>query len=110
LPPSTSAEAAIDRRIHMLQERLAITAAQLPLWEAVAHAIREDAQTTDAMFAQRAAAVASMSAVANMDSYARAVRAYADNTQRLRTPSTASMSACRRREGTLPTNSFAGRR
>jgi periplasmic protein CpxP/Spy len=83
LPPSTSAQAGIDRRIHMLQERLAITAAQLPLWDALAHAIREDAQTTDGMFAQRAAAVASMSAVDNMDSYARVVRAYADNVQRL---------------------------
>ena len=72
--------------------------------------MREDAQTTDAMFAQRGAAVARMSAVDNMDSYARIVRAYADNTQRLaRTPSTASLSASRHRKGSLPTNSFAGR-
>ena len=81
--PSALAEAAIDRHIGMLRRRLAITAAQLPLWEAVAHAMREDAQSTDAMLAQRVAAVASMTAVDNMDSYARIMRAYADNTERL---------------------------
>jgi periplasmic protein CpxP/Spy len=81
--PSASAEAALDQRIGMLRQLLAITTAQLPLWEAVAHAMREDAQSTDAMFAQRAAAVASMSAVDNMDSYARIVRTYAASTERL---------------------------
>jgi hypothetical protein len=81
--PSAAAEAAIDRRIRMLRQRLGISTAQLPLWDAVAHAVREDAQTTEAMLAQRAAAVANMSAVDNMDSYARVVRTYADNTERL---------------------------
>lgn len=82
-PPSPAAEAGVDRRINVLRLRLGISAAQLPLWEALAHAMREDALSTDVLLAQRAAAVASMSAVDNMNSYARVVRTYADNTERL---------------------------
>jgi periplasmic protein CpxP/Spy len=94
-PPSTSqpappalsaaAEAAIDQRIHTLQSQLGITPGQMPLWSAFAHAMRENAQSTNALFAQRAGAVAMMSAVDNMDSYARIARVYADNTERLAT-------------------------
>jgi periplasmic protein CpxP/Spy len=84
-PLSAAAEAAIDQRIHTLQSQLGITPAQMPLWSAFAHAMRENAQSTNALFAQRAGAVAMMSAVDNMDSYARIARAYADNTERLAT-------------------------
>ena len=42
-----------------------------------------DAAATDALFAQRAAAVATMNAPDNMRSYAQIARAYADNTERL---------------------------
>lgn len=55
----------------------------MPLWTAFARAMRENAQSTEALFAQRAGAVASMSAVDNMHDYARIARAYADNTERL---------------------------
>jgi periplasmic protein CpxP/Spy len=84
-PPRLSAqvEAAIDRRIETLRSQLGITAAQMPLWDAFAKAMRENAQGTDALFAQRAGAVATMSAVDNMHDYARIARAYADNTERL---------------------------
>src|ERR1700757_1919591 len=44
-----------------------------------------DAGSTDALFTQRANAVASMSAVDNMHSYAQIARAYADNIERLAT-------------------------
>jgi protein CpxP len=84
-PPSSSpqTEAAVDRRIDALRSQLAITSAQTPRWTAFAQAMRENAQSTDALFAQRAGAVASMSAVDNMHDYARIARAYADNTERL---------------------------
>ncbi len=55
----------------------------MPLWSAFAQAMRDNAASTDALFAQRAGSVATMSAVDNMHSYARIARAYADNTERL---------------------------
>jgi protein CpxP len=82
-PHSPQTEAAVDRRIDALRSQLAITSAQTPLWTAFAQAMQENAQSTDALFAQRAGAVASMSAVDNMHDYARIARAYADNTERL---------------------------
>ncbi|HEX4260418.1 MAG TPA: Spy/CpxP family protein refolding chaperone [Acetobacteraceae bacterium] len=82
---SPQAEAAIDRRIQTLRTQLGITEAQTPLWDAFAKAMRENAQGTDALFAQRAGAIATMSAVDNMHDYARIARAYADNTERLAT-------------------------
>ncbi len=45
--------------------------------------MRDNAAATDAVFAQRAAAVSAMSTVENMRSYAQIARAYADNTERL---------------------------
>jgi hypothetical protein len=81
--PSPQVEAAVDRRIEALRAELRITPAQMPLWTAFAQAMRENAQSTDALFAQRAGAVATMNAVDNMHDYARIARAYADNTERL---------------------------
>jgi hypothetical protein len=75
----------VDQRIRTLQSQLGITEAQMPLWAAFAQAMRDNAASTDALFAQRANAVASMSAVDNMHSYAQIARAYADNTERLAT-------------------------
>lgn len=82
---SPQVEAAIDRRIQTLRTQLGITEAQTPLWDTFANAMRENAQGTDALFAQRAGAVATMSAVDNMHDYARIARTYADNTERLAT-------------------------
>jgi periplasmic protein CpxP/Spy len=86
-PPAPSAEtqAAVDQRIKMLQTQLGITEAQMPLWSAFAQAMRENAAATDALFTQRAGAVATMNATENMHSYAQIARAYADNTERLAT-------------------------
>jgi cytochrome c551/c552 len=75
----------VDQRIRALQSQLGITEAQMLLWTAFAQAMRDNAASTDALFAQRANAVASMSAVDNMHSYAQIARAYADNTERLAT-------------------------
>jgi hypothetical protein len=83
--PSAATQAAVDQRIRALQSQLGITEAQMPLWNAFAQAMRENAASTDALFAQRAGAVATMSAIDNMHSYAQIARAYADNTERLAT-------------------------
>ena len=78
-----SQEESADQRIRALQQQLGITAAQMPQWNAFAQAMRDNATSTDALFRQRASSVASMNALDNMKSYARVVRAYADNTDRL---------------------------
>jgi hypothetical protein len=83
LTPEARAE--VDARITKLQAELGITQAQLPLWSAFAQAMRDNAASTDALFTRRAGAVAKMSAVENMHSYAEIARAYADNTERLAT-------------------------
>lgn len=88
-PPSSSpaasaaTQAAVDQRIRALQSQLGITEAQMPLWSAFAQAMRDNAAATDALFTQRAGAVATMNAPDNMHSYAQIARAYADNTDRL---------------------------
>jgi periplasmic protein CpxP/Spy len=83
--PSAATQTAVDQRIRALQSQLGISEAQMPLWNAFAQAMRDNAASTDALFAQRANSVASMSAVDNMHSYAQIARAYADNTERLAT-------------------------
>jgi len=83
--PSASTRAAVEQRIRALQSQLGITETQMPLWNAFAQAMRDNASSTDALFVQRANSVASMSALDNMHSYAQIARAYADNTERLAT-------------------------
>ena len=82
--PSAATQTAVDQRIRVLQSELGITEAQMPLWTAFARAMRDNAASTDALITQ-ASAVASMSAVDNVHSYAQIARAYADNTERLAT-------------------------
>jgi periplasmic protein CpxP/Spy len=76
-------QAAAEQRIAGLQTQLGITAAQAPQWAAFAQVMRENAQTTDALFRTRAAGAQTMNAVANMQSYAQISRAYADGTEKL---------------------------
>jgi protein CpxP len=83
--PSVATQAAVDQRIRALQSQLGITEAQMPLWSAFTQAMRDNAAATDALFTQRAGAVATMSAPDNMHSYAQVARSYADNTERLAT-------------------------
>ena len=83
--PSAATQAAVDQRIRTLQSQLGITEPQMPLWNAFAQAMRDNAASTDALFARRAGSVATMSAVDNMHSYAQIARAYADNTEHLAT-------------------------
>ena len=81
--PSAATQAAVEERIRALQSQLGITEAQMPLWNAFVQAMRDNAASTDALFAQRVGAVTTMSAVDNMHSYAQIARAYADNTEHL---------------------------
>ena len=83
--PSAATQAAVDQRIRTLQSQLGITEAQMPLWSAFAQTMRDNAAATDALFSQRAGAVATMNAPDNMHSYAQIARAYADNTEHLAT-------------------------
>jgi protein CpxP len=76
-------QTATELRISGLQAQLAITSAQMPQWNAFAQVMRENAQTTDALFRQRAAGVQSMNAVENMQSYAQLSRAYGDGNEKL---------------------------
>jgi len=76
-------QTATEQRISGLQAQLAITPAQMPQWTAFAQVMRENAQTTDALFRQRAAGVQSMNAAENMQSYAQLSRAYGDGNEKL---------------------------
>jgi periplasmic protein CpxP/Spy len=76
-------QTATEQRISGLQAQLAITPAQMPQWNAFAQVMRENAQTTDALFRQRAAGVQSMNAADNMQSYAQLSRAYGDGSEKL---------------------------
>lgn len=76
-------QTATEQRISGLQAQLAITPAQMPQWNAFAQVMRENAQTTDALFRQRAAGVQSMNAADNMQSYAQLSRAYGDGNEKL---------------------------
>jgi protein CpxP len=81
--PPASQQETVDQRIRALQDQLGITTAQMPQWNAFAQAMRDNATSTNELFHQRASEAASMNALDNMRSYARVVRAYADNTDRL---------------------------
>jgi hypothetical protein len=80
---AASLKQAIDQRIAALKAKLAITDAQGPAWEVFAGAMRDNADSTNALFTQRAQSAATMSAVDNMKSYATLARAYADNMDKL---------------------------
>ncbi|MCB8875977.1 Spy/CpxP family protein refolding chaperone [Acidisoma silvae] len=80
---SNTTAKAIDDRIAALKARLVITDAETPAWDAFAQAMRDNATSTDAVFAQRAQTAKTMNALQNMQSYAQVARAYADNTQKL---------------------------
>src|SRR3984893_16974032 len=83
--PSAATQTAVDQRIRALQSQLGITETQMPLWTAFAQAMRDNAASTDALFAQAANPVTSMSAVDNMPPYAQTARASADDPERLAT-------------------------
>jgi hypothetical protein len=80
---STATRKAVEQRVAALSAKLGITPAQQSDWNTFAQVMRDNAASTDAVFAQRAQSTATMNAVDNMKSYAAIARGYADNTQRL---------------------------
>jgi hypothetical protein len=88
-PAATAASAAtsqaVEKRVQTLKSQLGITPEQLPLWNAFAQAMEENAVSTQQLFQQRASSAATMTAVDNMHSYATLARAYADDTAKLST-------------------------
>lgn len=82
---SKATQSAVDQRIKTLATQLGITEDQMPMWQAFAQTMRDNAAATEALFQRRASTATNMNAVDNMRSYAEIARAYADNTDRLTT-------------------------
>ncbi len=78
-----ASESLVDRHLEELRASLGVTAAQLPLWRAFTHAVREMALSDDALTRQRRSALATMTAADNMRDYARVAHIYAENAERL---------------------------
>ena len=76
-------QAAVEQRIAGIQTQLAITQAQSAPWYAFAQVMRDNAQSSDALLRQRAGTARTMSASANMQSYAQIARNHADGTEKL---------------------------
>jgi len=73
----------VERRITGLQRRLKITPDQQPQWDAFTAVMRQNAAHMDALQHDRADKVTTMTASADMRSYAEVARAHADDAQRL---------------------------
>jgi hypothetical protein len=82
---SRAGQAAVESRIKALQSELGITEPQMPLWQAFAQTMRDNAVATEALFERRARTAPTMNAVDNMRSYADIARTYADAMDHLAT-------------------------
>lgn len=80
-----SASERVEQHINRLHAQLQITAAQQPQWDQFAQVMRDNAKEMDQLLAQRAAGLASMNAVENMQSYAQIAQQHAQDTQKLAT-------------------------
>jgi len=77
--------AKIEQHIQMLQQRLRITAAQAPQWDAVAQAMRDSARELDTAMARRGAQVQAgpVAATDSLKTYAQMAQVHADSAGRL---------------------------
>lgn len=77
--------AGTEQHIQALQQRLRITAAQAPQWDAVAQAMRESARELDTAMARRGAQVQAgpVAATESLQAYARMAQVHADSAGRL---------------------------
>jgi hypothetical protein len=78
-----SMQALVDQRITDLHARLHITPQQSQQWDQFAQVMRDNAKAMDDLYRQRAAQLASMSAVQNMQSYEQIEEARAQQMQKL---------------------------
>jgi len=81
-PPQTLEQMA-DQRITDLRQRLNISSKQEPAWNKFARVMRDNARQLDQAYQQRAQQFDSMSAVANMKSYAKIEQARARDVEKL---------------------------
>jgi hypothetical protein len=79
---SKSATAKVDQHINTLHDQLKITASEEPAWKQFAQVMRDNATQMDAAFHSRAD-IATMTAPANMQSYATLAQAHADGVKKL---------------------------
>ena len=82
----TQAPTQADTRINSLHSRLQITAAQESLWQPVAQVMRENAATMEAIRKSRTDGKSNMSAVDDLQSYARLIDAHAEGVKKLEPP------------------------
>ena len=73
----------VDQRIASLHEQLHITSAQEPKWNKFAMVMRSNAKQLDTAYQQRAGKLDSMSALQNMESYARIEKTRVNDVQKL---------------------------
>jgi len=73
----------VDERIADMRSRLQITHAQEPQWDRFAAVMRSNARAADRAYRRRGERLDSMSALENMESYARIERRRAMDVQRL---------------------------
>jgi hypothetical protein len=88
--PATHAQAAsmhkesgIEQRISDLHAKLAISPAQQPQWDQFVQVMRDNAQSMDRTFKQRATMLPTMTADENMQSYAKVATEHAQDMQKM---------------------------
>jgi hypothetical protein len=78
-----AAKSYVETRIKSLHDQLKITAAEEPKWNAVADAMRDNAQAVGTLISARAKKEKGMSAVDNLKSYEAIAQAHLDGIQEL---------------------------
>ena len=88
-PPAPGAKAtpasSVEARIKSLHDALQITAAQEPLWQAVADVMRENTKTTGALIQERTAKAKTMTAIDDLHTYEAVADAHAAGVRKLTT-------------------------
>jgi hypothetical protein len=82
-PVAATQSSTIEDRITDLHTSLAITAAEQPQWDAFAKVMRDNAQSMDEAFQTRLAALDTMTAPQNLQSYQTIAMAHAQGMQKL---------------------------
>ncbi len=82
-PQTRAVLSQVEKRITDLHDKLHITAAEQPLWQAFSDTMRQNARDMDQLAEQRHAGLKSMTAVADMQSYADLAQAHAAQMQKL---------------------------
>jgi hypothetical protein len=83
MPVAATQSSGIEDRINDLHTSLAITAAEQPQWDAFAQVMRDNATAMDQAFQARIAALDTMTAPQNLQSYQNIAMAHAQGMQKL---------------------------